>query len=67
MATYTYLDAAGREVLGSAPSRDLTLLNGKKRGDAIDILVLPTDERHSTILDSAAERVLSRATSARAA
>jgi hypothetical protein len=67
MATYTYLDSAGREVLGSAPSRDLTLLNGKTKGDPIDILVLPTNERRSTILDSSAERALNRATSVREA
>jgi hypothetical protein len=60
MATYTYLDSAGREVLGSAPSRDLTLLNGKKKGDEIEILVLPANEQRSTILDGPAERVMTR-------
>jgi hypothetical protein len=60
MATYKYLDSPGREVLASAPSRDLTLLNGKKKGDPIDILVLLTNERRSTILDGPAERVMTR-------
>jgi hypothetical protein len=60
LATYSYLDAAGREVLGSAPSRDLTLLNGKKKGDPIEILVLASNERRSTILDGPAERVMTR-------
>jgi hypothetical protein len=62
-ATYTYIDSAARELLDTAPSRDLTLLNQKKKGDEIDILVLPTDERRSTILDSSTERVLLRTAS----
>jgi hypothetical protein len=61
LATYTYADSAGRDVFGSAPSRDLTLLNGKKKGDEIEILVLPNDEQRSTILDSSTQRVLQRA------
>jgi len=57
-ATYTYADSGGREIFGMAPSADLTLLNEKKKGNEISILVLPTDERRSTILDSPTERVL---------
>jgi hypothetical protein len=60
LATYSYLDAAGRELRGAAPSRDLTLLNGKKKGDPIEILVLRSNEQRSTILDGPAERVMAR-------
>jgi len=60
LATYLYLDATGRELRGGASSRDLMLLNGKKKGDEIEILVLPSNERRSTILDGPAERVLTR-------
>jgi hypothetical protein len=60
LATYTYSDSTGREVVGTAPSRDLTLLNSKKKGDEVDLLVLPADERCSTLVDSAVERVLRR-------
>jgi hypothetical protein len=60
-ATYTYTDSTSRELWGSAPSTDLTLLHQKKKGDEIEILVLPNDERRSTILDSATERALAPA------
>jgi hypothetical protein len=58
---YSYLDSTGRERAGSARSRDLTFAAGKQKGETIDILVLPADERCSTVLDNPAERVLSRA------
>lgn len=57
-ATYRYTDSTNREHSGSASSIDLTLLNQKKKGDEIEILVLPHDELRSTILDSATERAL---------
>jgi hypothetical protein len=59
-ASYTYVDSAGRERLGVSRSRDLTLANHKQKGDPLEILVLPADERLSTLLDSAAERALIR-------
>jgi hypothetical protein len=61
LATYSYLDSSGRERIGKAPSRDLTLLKAKTKGDEITILVLPGDERRSTLLDAAAERVVGQA------
>jgi hypothetical protein len=57
---YVYADSTGRELTGSSPSTDLTLLNGKKKGDEVQILVLPADERQSMILDSPTERTLDR-------
>jgi hypothetical protein len=60
-ATYSYTDSAGRDVVGTATSRDLTLLNGKQKGDEIELLVVPADERRSTIIDSAVERTIQRA------
>jgi hypothetical protein len=57
-ATYTYTDSTGRGLSGSSPSTDLMLLNQKKKGDEIEILVLPNDERRSALLDSATERAL---------
>jgi hypothetical protein len=59
-ASYTYVDSTGRERLGVSRSRDLTLANHKQKGDPIEILVMPADERLSTLLDSAAERALIR-------
>jgi hypothetical protein len=58
VVSYSYLDSTGRERPGRARSRDLTFATGKQKGDSVDILVLPTDERRSTILDNPAERVL---------
>ena len=57
-ATYTYVDSTGREWLGVSRTRELTLANHKRKGDPIEILVLPSDERCSTLLDSATERAL---------
>ena len=59
--SYSYLDSTGRERPGHARTRDLTFATGKQKGDSVDILVLPSDEQRSTILDSATERVLTRA------
>jgi hypothetical protein len=56
-ATYVYADSSGHEIFGCATSADLLLLSQKK-GEEVRVLVLPGDERRSTILDSAAERVL---------
>ncbi|HET6328655.1 MAG TPA: DUF3592 domain-containing protein [Planctomycetaceae bacterium] len=58
---YSYLDSTGRELSGHARTHDLTFATGKQKGNSVDILVLPTDERRSTILDGPTERVLLRA------
>ncbi len=59
-ASYTYVDSAGHEWRGVSRTRDVTLANHKQKGDPIEILVLPSDERRSTLLDGAAERALIR-------
>lgn len=51
-ATYVFQDAKGNEIFGSSLTADLILLNEKKKGDEIEILVLPTQETKSLILDT---------------
>lgn len=55
---YAYRDSFDRECIGSSLSTDQTIARDLKRGDPIRILVLPTNEHISTILDTPAERAL---------
>ncbi|HVU28699.1 MAG TPA: DUF3592 domain-containing protein [Verrucomicrobiae bacterium] len=50
-ANYVFQNEKSSEVYGSSLTADLVLLNEKKKGDEIEILVLPNQEMKSLILD----------------
>lgn len=50
-ANYVFQSEKGGEIFGSSLTADLALLNEKKKGDEIEILVLPGQEMKSLILD----------------
>jgi hypothetical protein len=50
-ATYVFNNEKGTEIFGSSLTTDLALLNEKKKGDEIEILVLPGQEAKSLIID----------------
>jgi hypothetical protein len=49
--SYAYAAQGGETLTGSSLTTDLALLNEKKKGDEIDILVLPNQEKRSLLLD----------------
>jgi hypothetical protein len=59
--SYAFKADDGSERFGRSLTTDLSLLNDKKRGDEVEILVLPTSDRHTLILDSKARQLLDRA------
>jgi hypothetical protein len=60
-ATYVFQDASGNQAFGASLTTDLMLLNEKKKDDEIEILVLPTQETKSLILDAPLLRKLQSA------
>ena len=50
-ATYVYTDSSGKDLYGQCLTTDLSLLNEKRKGDELDILILPENERKSVLLD----------------
>lgn len=50
-AAYVFQNEKGVEMYGSSLTTDLALLNEKKKGDEVEILVLPDQEAKSVILD----------------
>lgn len=50
-ANYVFQNDKGAEIFGSSLTTDLALLNEKKKGDEVEILVLPNEETKSVILD----------------
>ena len=51
-ATYVFRGSNGNDAYGRSFTTDLVLLNEKKKGDEIEILVLPDNEQRSQILDA---------------
>jgi len=60
VVNYAYRDSFDRELIGSSSTTDLTIARDLKRGDPLQILVHPSNEKISMILDTPAERALSR-------
>jgi hypothetical protein len=50
-ANYVFQGEKGGDIFGSSLTTDLALLNEKKKGDEVEILVLPDQEMKSLILD----------------
>ena len=50
-ANYVFQNDKGAEIFGSSLTTDLALLNEKKKGDEVEVLVLPNEEAKSVILD----------------
>ena len=48
---YVFQSEKGGEIFGNSLTTDLALLNEKKKGDEIEILVLPDQEMKSMIID----------------
>jgi hypothetical protein len=49
--SYAYVSQSGEALTGASLTTDLALLNEKKKGDELDILVLPHQENRSLLLD----------------
>jgi len=50
IVNYYYTDAHGNKIFGDSTTDDLLMLNGKKTGDEIKILVSEADERKSCLI-----------------
>ena len=48
---YSFQNSVGQDVFGKSTISDLVLINEKKKGDEIDILYLPNDEKKSCVVD----------------
>jgi hypothetical protein len=51
-ATYVFRGSNGNDVYGRSFTTDLVLLNEKKKGDEVEILILPDNEQRSQVLDA---------------
>jgi hypothetical protein len=55
---YSYLNDANEEIYGKSYTTDLVLLNEKKRGDEIEVLVAPARTKQTAVVDSKVRKLL---------
>jgi hypothetical protein len=55
---YTYLNDANEEIYSKSYTSDLVLLNEKKKGDEIEILVAPARTKQTLVVDSKVRKLL---------